>query len=101
MDINFKLTQKIYRVVMIITWISYITALYGVILFNPTYINALDSVTKMFVAIFLIIRFNPFTNALMTKFDKQIALSAGIFLLFTSTLTATIKDYLLVNYIIV
>ena len=101
MDINFKLTQKIYRGSMIIIWTSYIAALYGVFLFNPTYINALDTVTKLFVAIFLIIRFNPFTNVLMTKFDKQIALSAGIFLLLTSTLTATIKEYLLVNYMIV
>ena len=93
MVINLKLTQKIYRIITIITWGSYIAALCGVIFFNPSYINALDAVTKTFVALFLIIRFNPFTNTIMTKFDKQIAWSAGVFLLLTSTLTATIKAY--------
>ena len=93
MTISFELTRKIYSVVMIITWISYITALSGVILFNPTYINMLDNVTKTLVALFLIIRFNPFNNIIMTKFDKQIAWNAGIFLLLTSTLTVTIKSY--------
>lgn len=90
---SFKLTQRLYKFIMIVIWTSYIAALYGVVLFNPIYINMLDTITKTFIALFLTIRFNPFTNIIMTKFDKQIAWSAGVFLLLTSTLTATIKLY--------
>lgn len=72
----------------------YIIALTGVITFNPAYINMLDNVAKLYVAVFLIIRFNPFIkNVEMTKFDKDVVLSAGVFLLLSSTITIAARTY--------
>jgi hypothetical protein len=88
---KYKLTQKVYYFIMTLTWISYITALTGVMFFNPVYIDMLSILPQTFVALFLIIRFNPFTSIIMTKFDKQIAWSAGIFILLTSVVTTIVK----------
>ena len=55
------------------------------------------SILKYYVAIFLIIRFNPFTNpehkTQRGKFDGQIAYTAGVFLLLTSAVMGVMKNY--------
>lgn len=92
--INHSFTQKAYYFITISIWIMYIIALTGVITFNPTYISTLDNVAKLYVAIFLILRFNPFIkNVEMTKFDKEVVWSAGVFLLLSSTITIAAKTY--------
>ena len=92
--INHSFTQKFYYFITVLMWLMYIIALTGVITFNPAYINMLDNVAKLYVAVFLIIRFNPFIkNVEMTKFDKDVVLSAGVFLLLSSTITIAARTY--------
>lgn len=92
--INNRFSQKFYYVITISTWILYIIALTGVISFNPRYLSTLDTVTKMYIAVFLMLRFNPFIKTPeMSKFDKEIAWSAGVFLFLSSTITAAAKSY--------
>lgn len=94
---KYKLSKKFYYLIMILTWISYIMALTGVMFFNPVYVDILYLLPQTFVSIFLLIRFNPFTSIIMTNFDKQIAWSGGMFLLLTSAVTTAFKQYLLMN----
>jgi hypothetical protein len=89
--LNFS--EKGYYIITIITWVSYILALTGIMSFNPEYLDTLNNITKVYVALFLVIRFNPFGNNKLTEFDKQIGWAAGIFLLLTTAITSTIKSY--------
>jgi len=88
-----KFSEKGYYVITILTWVSYILALTGIMQFNPEYLDTLNNITKIYVAIFLIVRFYPFGNRKLTDFDKQIGFAAGIFLLLTTAITSTIKMY--------
>jgi hypothetical protein len=90
---KYKLTQKVYYFIMTLTWISYITALTGVMFFNPVYIDILSTLPQTFVALFLLIRFNPFNTITITGFDKQIAWSGGLFILLTSAVTTAFKSH--------
>ena len=52
---------------------SYI--LYAVILFGlsnkaPEYLSTLDNVLKIYICLFLLIRFNPFTDIKFNEFDR-------------------------------
>ena len=92
--INHKFTQKFYYFITVSMWILYIIALTGVISFNPNYLSTLDTVAKLYVAVFLMMRFNPFVKTTeMSSFDKEIAWSAGVFLFLSSTITAAVKSY--------
>ena len=47
---------------------------------------------KYYVSIFLIIRFNPFTNSHFTEFDRKIVFSSAIFLLTTTAFNEYAKQ---------
>jgi len=89
--------QKIYLYVLYASYIVFGLALSGIVKIDPTYMSTLESILKYYVAIFLIIRFNPFTNPKHKtergKFDGQIAYTAGVFLLLTSAVMGVMKDY--------
>lgn len=91
---NLSFMQKFYYFITLSIWIIYLIALTGVVSVNPAYITSLDTLAKFYVAIFLIMRFNPFIkNLSLTKFDKDVVWSAGIFLLLSSTITIAIRSY--------
>jgi hypothetical protein len=57
------------------------------------YLPAIQSALKYFVILFLIIRFNPYSNAKITEFDKKIIFSSSFFLLSTTTATDLLLTY--------
>ena len=59
----------------------------------PNYLTTLDYYIKIYISLFLIIRFNPFTKTEFTKFDKTIAYNAGFFLITTTALTSILQNY--------
>ena len=48
----------------------------------------------MYISLFLIYRFNPFTLSKFTPLDAKIAYNAGIFLLFTTALNSVLVNYI-------
>jgi membrane protein YdbS with pleckstrin-like domain len=73
----------------IITYVSialYLIIALGLSIRAPQYLNDLQYYTKIYVALFLVIRFNPFNISSCTELDAKIAFSAGVFLLSTSAL---------------
>lgn len=89
--------QKIYLYVLYASYVVFGLALTGIVKIDPAYMSTLESILKYYVAIFLIIRFNPFTNpehkTQRGKFDGQIAYTAGVFLLLTSAVMGVMKNY--------
>lgn len=75
-------------------------ALYILVVLNLTYFNSvtkylptIQSALKYFVILFLIIRFNPYSNTKVTEFDKKIIFSSSLFLLSTTTFTDLLLTY--------
>ncbi len=81
-------------IIVYISWILYIAIALGLSANAPQYLDTLQSFVKMYVSLFLIIRFNPFRRVKFTKLDAKIAFSAGIFLLATTALNSILQNYL-------
>lgn len=80
-------------------WIIYIISFTGVAAVNPSYLFVVDRLAKLYLALLLLVRFNPFyINTKITSFDKQLAWNAGIFLFLSSTVVISVQRVLL-NYI--
>ena len=67
----------------------------GVMTIDPSYIDVLDAIIQLYVAGFLMIKFNPLVKHKkeLSTFDRQIAYTAGVFLFFTSVLGASLKAW--------
>ena len=76
------------------TLLYVIPALIGLSANAPQYLNDMQYYVKIYVSLFLILRFNPFRRVKFTELDAKIAFSAGIFLI-----TTTAIDNLLIAYI--
>jgi len=81
-----KFQEIIFNYVIVITYFLYIIILLGLSSNAPEYLNDLQKYTKIYVSLFLILRFNPFRQIEFTKLDSKIAFSAGLFLFATSAL---------------
>jgi len=90
--------KKMYYYVAYFIYILYALIYLGLWNKAPEYLYDINYLLKVFVALLLIYFFNPL-HKLQTfgKFHRDIAFSAGVFLLTTSTLTA-IKSSILDIY---
>ena len=61
----------------------FLTAL-GFSHYAPQYLNGMDYYVKIYVCLFLILRFNPFRRVKFTELDRKVAFSAGLFILTTT-----------------
>ena len=89
-----RFQNHIYDIVVYITWLLYIIVALGLSANAPQYLDDLQYYIKLYVSLFLIIRFNPFRRVKFTGLDAKIAFSAGIFLI-----TTTAIDKILISYI--
>ena len=56
------------------------------------HLDTLNEVYKIFIGLVLIYFFNPWSKEKLNEFNKKIAFSAGLVLIFTSSISALIKD---------
>lgn len=85
--------EFLFDLVLYSTYFLYILASLGLFAAAPEYLSTLDKYTKMYVALFLIYRFNPFSNSKFTSLDKKIGFSAGFFILTTTTLNQILETF--------
>lgn len=88
-----KYQEHIFDLVVYTTYFLYILAALGLSAAAPNYISTLDYYTKMYVAVFLIYRFNPLRDVKFTSLDKKIAFSAGFFILTTTALNQILETF--------
>jgi hypothetical protein len=86
--------NRMYDIVMYITYFLYIVVALGLSAKAPEYLDDLLYFTKVYVSLFLIYRFNPFRRVKFTGLDAKIAFSAGTFLLATTAFDSILKTYL-------
>ena len=81
---NFNL-KKYYFYLLYTSYFLYALLFFGV-LHDVYYINLVSKITQTFIALFLIIRFNPLSNTKFTNTDKKIVFHAGILLFSINTI---------------
>jgi hypothetical protein len=79
--------------ITVITYILYIVIALGISASAPRYLEDLVYYTKIYVSIFLIVRFNPFSHVKFTPLDAKIAFNAGMFLLFSTIVNGILANY--------
>jgi hypothetical protein len=90
----YEFQDKVFDYITVFTYILYVVIALGLSATAPTYLTDLLFYTKMYVSLFLIYRFNPFTLTKFTPLDAKIAYNAGIFLLFTTLLNSVLVNYI-------
>ena len=86
-----RFQNRMYDIVVYITWILYIVIALGLSTNAPQYLDDLQYYIKLYVSFFLIYRFNTFRRVKFTGLDAKIAFSAGIFLLATTAINGILK----------
>lgn len=87
--------EKFYYTLLYAFYILYILVILNLAYFQSvtTYLPLIQSTLKYFVILFLMIRFNPYSNDKLTEFDKKIIFSSSLFLLSTTAVTDTLLSY--------
>jgi hypothetical protein len=79
---------------IIITYIVYVATLLGITKTRPQYLSELDNYVKIYIALFLIWRFNMFRKIEFTELDRKIVFSSALFLLATTAVNNILITYL-------
>ena len=83
--------NSIYFYLTTISAVLYVAILFGSFHYAPEYLVYITSIIKVYISFMLIFRFHPFNKKTgLTKDDKNMIFSSGIYLL----LTTTVGDYL-------
>jgi len=80
--------------VNLLIYVLYVVIIFGQIPNAVLWLNELQYYVKIYVSMFLIMRFNPYRSVPFTELDKQIVFSAGIFLLLTTALSSLLTRYI-------
>ena len=74
--------------------VVYAAVLVGLVENAPEYIHTIESYVKVYVALFLVLRFNKYTGtSTFTPLDRKIVFSAGLVVLSTSALGWLVEYY--------
>ena len=83
----YRLQENIYNKIVYFTYFLMILSALGVSEYAPTYLSNLHSIVNIYICLFLIWRFNPFRKKIkFHDLDRQVAFSAGVFILTTTLL---------------
>jgi hypothetical protein len=83
-----------YLWIALIVHVVYLAVLVGLVDTAPEYIDKLESYIKVYVALFLVLRFNKYTGtSTFTPLDRKIVFSAGLIVLSTSALNWLVDSH--------
>lgn len=99
-----SIQNTLFNAVIFITYALYFLIVFGISTRAPEYLEVIQYWVKIYVSLFLILRFNFLRKVEFTQLDRKIAFTAGLFLLTTTIVEQVIHDYFLkakkyVNYI--
>lgn len=89
----YSLQNELFKYTKYLLFFLYFVVALGLSASAPAYLEWLLFYTKIYVSLFLIVRFNPFREIKMTPLDAKIAFNAGTFLLFTTLVNGIIGFY--------
>ena len=86
--------NTVFDYVIFLSYFFYFVALIGVSSSAPHYFETLQYWTKLYISVFLVIRFNVFRKIKFNYLDQKIAFHAGVFLIATTVIQQIIEKYL-------
>ena len=81
-------------IITVITYFLFIIYAVGFSKDAKSYLETINSVVKLYISFFLIWRFNPFRNVVVSKLDKKITFAGGMFLFSTTIIHTILIKYL-------
>ena len=76
--------EKFYTYITYLLYILFFISFFQIKNNAPEYLDDLNIIIKVFICLFLLYRFNPFTNNTFNEFDKKIVFDCALYLLFSS-----------------
>lgn len=89
----FTYQEKIWDFVFYFSYFLYFLFVIGFANNAPEYLIVLNYYVQLYVSLFLLIRFNPFSKVKFTELDKKIAFTGGLFIVSTTILNKSVLDY--------
>ena len=83
-----------FQKVSIIFYLLYFGTLSGIIFFNMEYLNTFKILMHSFICLFLLIRFHPFREHTVSKYDARIIFASAVILLFNTGIIDIINNIL-------
>lgn len=80
------LQERGFNIFIFVSYLFVFAATFGLSKYAPQYLSFIDYYVKIYVCLFLIIRFNPLRRVKFTELDRKIAFSAGLFILTTTAI---------------
>lgn len=92
-------STPVYYLLVLLIYVIYIVSAVGIAYINPDYAIYLNHVIQLFIAVVLIIRFNPFRKKLTCNInDRTFILASSFFLLINDEFVQYLKS-IFSNYI--
>jgi len=91
-DAFMNYSKQTYRLIETILIFAYIVVYFGLFYINPSYIYYLSTFAHAFVSIFLIYKFHPLREHILTKHDGHIIFTSALFMLSSAGLTEVILN---------
>jgi hypothetical protein len=89
----FLYQEEFFNIFIILTYVLLIISYLGFLKSAPNYLNDVNYYIKIYICLFLIIRFNPFARITeFTNLDRKIAFSSGLLILTTTVLNQYLVD---------
>jgi len=90
-----KMSLSVYYWMIVLLYLLYFATILGISYFNniQQYIHYLNSFIQIFVAVVLLIRFNPLRNIKLAESDVPLIIASASFLLLNAGVTGWILSY--------
>ena len=89
-----KIYQNVYIYSIYLCYVLYALSFFNLYTGAIDYFHSIRAYLTIYISLFLIVRFNPFTKAKFTDFDRRVVFTAGTFLLTTTALSEIVLSIL-------
>ena len=86
--------EKFYTYIKYISYLFFIISFFQLSIYAPKYLDELNIILKVIICGVLLYRFHPWSEIILTEFDKKLVFDSALYLLFSSLL---IDFYLLIK----
>jgi len=90
---------RYYVYTLTILQIIYVLIFFGLVYINPMYLTTFNVLIQSFVCIFLLIRFHPYREHELRKYDSKIIFSSALFLLVNLGFVEIFRNIVKIDYI--
>ena len=88
---NFQ--NLIFNIIIIFSYTCVALTVLGIYPNAAMYLKNVDYYVKIYVSLFLLLRFNPFRHVEFTELDRKIAFTSGVFIFTTTTINQILIAY--------